>query len=371
VRAFLAIASAEEWGNHMAAAFSGRNPDEGMRAYYGMIRWLNAGIAQSLPSIEPAALELRLKSAFEYVAADATKRVEELVMDCEKAGDSNEHRTLLGRALLLLSRRQGEDGDDDAALRAAQRAEKVLATIGDDAWRAQAVRAQAAAMLRQRKIDDALALFDGVIDAQEQALRVEGNLRLAPPSDPTLAVLHEASRTMRWAHGRSPAWIRDLGLIAERTGHEACGERFEAGLRWFAAQAEKEPEAFWNPGADGLRELVRAQGSSVRIARRGAELLAELFPMNITPANEAGQFFIMQGDFENAARLYARMIDAYPHATIWWGNAISSAAGKWPPDALEVLRAALVRAKASLTEADHVLAIADIEKKLGLARPSR
>jgi hypothetical protein len=59
--------------------------------------------------------------------------------------------------LLVPARRVAEDGDVAAILARAERAEAIFAELGDEAWRAQSVRWRAAALLRQRKIDGALA----------------------------------------------------------------------------------------------------------------------------------------------------------------------------------------------------------------------
>jgi hypothetical protein len=232
----LAVDSLPGWSARIGRAFAGRNPDDGMSADFAFRAWLSAGIERGLPPTEPPVLELRLATALDDLT---TRRAEQLVADFEQVGDSAQHRHLLGRALLLLARRAGEDRDDDRSATTAQRAEELFASLGDDLWRTQAVRARAAAMLRARRIDEALVLLDGVIDGPTTWLG--GMHRIIPSSNPIEAALHDAARAACTASSRTAEWVRALGAVAERTGHAGCAARFESVRRSFADDAAEEP----------------------------------------------------------------------------------------------------------------------------------
>lgn len=242
VRALLAIDEPEGWPARIFRAFTGRNPDEGMGADWHFRRWFADGVVRHLPPEDPRALRTRHATLADHVETDATRRVRELVTDVERAGDSQPHRAVLGRTLLLLARRLGEDGDHDAAVAAAQRAEAVFAGLADATWRAQAVRMRGAALLRLRRIDEALAALDSVADAPSTSFSSEGSYRSGRAVlgsdgsyhaervlDATDAVLDEAAKIAVWAQSDRPEWIRALGAIGERLGHRGCIARSEAG----------------------------------------------------------------------------------------------------------------------------------------------
>ena len=233
VRALLAIDDLEGWRRRIFSAFRGLNPDDGLGADDGFRRWFAAGIVRHLPRTDPAALGLSYRTALDHVEADAAKRAADLAVEIEEAGDSAQHRSLLGRALLLLARRLGEDGDHEGASAAARRADAIFAKLGDADWQAQAMRVRAGALLRLRKLDEALALVDTLFRDPPAGFPLEGGVyRLATSSDPV--ALAEAATIVLSATKDNPAWIRALGSIAESTGHRGCAERFEAGRRSLA-----------------------------------------------------------------------------------------------------------------------------------------
>lgn len=237
VRVLLAIDDLEGWRRRLFTAFQRLNPDDGLSADDGFRRWFASGIVRHLPQTDPAALALSYRDALDYADSGAAKRAVDLAVEFEQAGDSAQHRSLLGRALLLLARRLGEEGDHENASGAAQRADDIFAKLGDSDWQAQAMRVRAGALLRLRKIDEALALFDTLFRNPSAGFPLDGGVhRPVTSSDPIAAVLSEAAAIALSATKDKPEWIRALGLIAERTGHRGCAERFEASRHSLAEQ---------------------------------------------------------------------------------------------------------------------------------------
>lgn len=233
VRPLAAIDDTEGWLRRVFGAFQGLNPDDGAQAWYGFQKWFPAGILQHLPSTHPAVLTLAYKGALDDVDVGATLGAASLVNTIEEAGDSEAHRSLLGRALLLLARRSDEDGDLNGALDAAQRAEDIFAKLTGStwsAWHALAIRVRVGALLRLRKIDDALALLDPVLAQVPPYSMREGKSRPPPTSaDRIEGVLINAANVALTTTGKDVAWITALGAIGEALGHRVCGERFKAG----------------------------------------------------------------------------------------------------------------------------------------------
>lgn len=238
VHALLAIDDPPGWARRLFSAFLGLNPDEGMGAHYDLRRWLAAGILQTLQPTDIVVLRSRYTTALDDTDTGAATRSAELVADIETASDADPYRSLLGRALLLLARRLGEVDDHDAAIAAARRAELVFARLGDTTWSAQAVRMRGAALLRQRKIDEALAVLDTVADAPNSNFASEGSHRgvraIENPDGtyraekvlgPIDEALEQAAAIAVWASKDEQAWRTALGKIADVTGHTGCDAR--------------------------------------------------------------------------------------------------------------------------------------------------
>jgi hypothetical protein len=232
VHALLAIDDVAGWAGRLFPAFSGLNPDEGMGADWHFRRWLSAGIVNTLPPTDIVVLRVRYTTASNDTEPGTTSRVAALVDDIEHAGDGATHRALLGRALLLLARRLGEDDEHDAAIAAATRAEQIFTQLGDAMWSAQAVRIHAGALLRKREIDAALALLDTVLDspcthfASEGAHRggraiqnPDGTYRPEKILAPLDAALDEAAKIAAWAGRDEPQWIAARAKILAPPGY--------------------------------------------------------------------------------------------------------------------------------------------------------
>jgi hypothetical protein len=235
VHALLAIDDPAGWESRLFSAFLGLNPDDGMGAHYDFRRWFSAGIVKTLAPTDVVVLRVRYTIALDDTETGAASRAAALVADIEHASDDESYRALLGRALLLLARRLGEAEDHEGAIAAARRAEQVFT---DATWSAQAVRMRGAALLRQRKIDEALAVLDSVGDAPSSGFASEGSYRgiraIQNPDgtyrdekvlDPIDAALDYAAAIALWATKDEPHWIAALGRIADFTGHPVCAER--------------------------------------------------------------------------------------------------------------------------------------------------
>jgi hypothetical protein len=128
-------------------------------------------------TVHLAALDLAWRRAVGDVDAGAAQRATALVKTIYEAGDSQEHRALLGRALLLLARRLGEEGDMEGACGTAQRAQEVFAQLADLASRAFAMRVRAAALLFLGRHSESVALLDGLGAHATPAFAREGAFR--------------------------------------------------------------------------------------------------------------------------------------------------------------------------------------------------
>lgn len=232
VHALLAIDDPSGWERRLFHAFMGLNPDEGMGAHYDFRRWFSAGVVQALPPDDIVALRVRYTLALDDTKAGFETRAGDLVADIDKASDAEPHRSLLGRAYLVLARRLGELDDHDGAIAAARRAEDVFTTLGDAAWSAQAVRMRGAALLRLRRIDEALAVLDPVLHTPGTGFSSEGSplgiraiqkpdgtYRYLKVLDPIDVALDHAAAIAGWATKDEPHWIAALATIAEQTGH--------------------------------------------------------------------------------------------------------------------------------------------------------
>ena len=160
VRALLEVDDLSGLSNRVSAV--GGDPDDQMGAWYRFREWFTRGIEERLPSTDPAALGLRYWRALDDVAEGTAERTRALTLDIERAGDSVAHRSLLGRALLLLTRRLVEDGDREGALEAAARAEEVLASVDDPKWHAQAIGTRAGVLIGLGQTAEARALLDSL-----------------------------------------------------------------------------------------------------------------------------------------------------------------------------------------------------------------
>lgn len=238
VEVLLAIDDFDGWMRHVFRAYGALPPDDGRDADEVFRRWLSTGIARAFPPTNRRALENRHRVALNDTSADASEHTRALVAAIEKAPDA---RDLLGRAWLLLARRLSEDLDPEGAIAASLSAEEVFASIGDDAWRAQAVRMRGAALLRAHKIDEALAVLDSVADAPSTSfwasgrnrydgvvLGSDGHYHPERELDPVDAVLHRAVAIAVMAPATHPEWLRTLDAIARATGHRECARRAEA-----------------------------------------------------------------------------------------------------------------------------------------------
>ncbi|MBI5515021.1 MAG: hypothetical protein HY909_14690 [Deltaproteobacteria bacterium] len=216
VHALLAFDDVEGWQRRSCAAFSGRPPDDGAEAWYDFARWLGDGILAHLPPTDPTTLRTRYKRMLEDLAPGAAERVEALTRAIASAGDTAAHRALLGRALLLLAQRRGEAGDQDAAIAAATRAEDVFTKLGEARWAGDAKRQQASALLRQRKLDEAIALVDA-IETSPGAWRGEGaSVPDVVVSDSVDALYWRAALLCSDANKQDRTWRREFAWLADR-----------------------------------------------------------------------------------------------------------------------------------------------------------
>jgi hypothetical protein len=214
-RALLAVDEPQGWQPRLAAAFTGLNPDDGLEAHHAFVPWFTGALRRDLPKTHPVVLGLRLKDLLED---DPTARVRTLAHDIQYAGESKEHRALLGRAYLLFARRTGEDGDHERSIGIAEAAEKIFAELGDEPSRAYAVRMRAAGMLRRGEIEPALALLDGVLDLPVAWEHRAGFFR---PTSTTEQALDEAARVAMWASRSSPEWTLAVEAIRLRIDSSA------------------------------------------------------------------------------------------------------------------------------------------------------
>lgn len=223
VRALLAIDDPEGWMKRTTREYSSSSPYDRMDAEFGFRDWFCEGIVQHLPPTDPAVLRVRYRRERESTEPGAARRARALVLAIEAAGDSQ--RSLLGRALVLLARRLGEDGAEEDAIAAARRAEDIFAELGDAGWRGDARRERVGALLRLRKLDEALALFDTIDASAGRWLSDAASDLSRTPTDPVDAVLAKAAKLATWATETTPEWIDVLRSIAHATGHRGSAER--------------------------------------------------------------------------------------------------------------------------------------------------
>jgi len=219
VHALLAFDDVEGWRRRSVAAFSGQPPDDGAEAWFGFARWLGDGILTHLPPADPRTLRTRYQRALEDLTPGAAGRVEALARAIASAGDTAAHRALLGRALLLLAQRLGEAGDHDAALAAATRAEHVFAALGEARWAGDAKRRQASALLRQRRLEEGIALVDA-IETPPGAWRNEGAAVAAVGASDAVDVLYrQAAQLCLDANKQDRIWRQDFARLVDRIRH--------------------------------------------------------------------------------------------------------------------------------------------------------
>lgn len=206
VHALLAIDDMHGWLRRVFSAYQGLNPDDGQEAYFGFLEWFSAGLVQHLPPTDPAVLALAYKRALDDVAEGSAQRTTALMKTIYEAGDTKEHRALLGRALLLLARRVGEEGDLDAASATAQRAQDIFAQLGDAASRLFAIRVRAAALLFLGKKGDAAPLLDEIVGQQSPTFARDGMFRRIQGSEANVAL---------WSTSAGYDWVHALSAVAE------------------------------------------------------------------------------------------------------------------------------------------------------------
>lgn len=219
VHALMAIDDVEGWQERAFKAFRGRNPDDGMEAWFDFARWLGDGILAHLRPDDPRSLRTLYKRLLVDLAPGAAERVEALTRATASAGDTAAHRVVLGRALVLLAQRLGEAGDQDAAVAVAKRAEDVFAKLGEVTWVGDARRQQAGALVRLRKLDEAIALIE-TIETPPGAWRDEGAaFASVVAADPVDALYVQAAWLCRDANSQDRLWRREFALLIERIRH--------------------------------------------------------------------------------------------------------------------------------------------------------
>lgn len=259
----------------------------------------------------------RYRDAAADTEAGATATVRTLTRDIEVAleaqGDSEELRALAGHAQLLLALRALEDGDHESELVAAQQAEAAFEKANEEGWRRYAKRRQVAALIRLRRIDDALAVLDTapdvpseiVIEIAERITERDLGVSLDPVETALVSaaeglVAAKRDRESRWFWMSAPDAVGALGAIAEHTGNRACAERFEAGLRALRKAED---------GIFGLRDLVtKWKDRSAPTARAAAELIEQIRYLDAVDNSIflAAFFFFCKPEPARAARLLAR-----------------------------------------------------------------
>jgi tetratricopeptide (TPR) repeat protein len=192
-------------------------------------------------------IEERLTQLRTYVGDDAAARTRALVDDIEKKWFQSVRRLLLGNALLLLAQRLREDGDPGGTIATAKRAEEVFEKAREASPQnadaalgyVHAVRMHGAALLRLRKLDDAMTLLDQV--ASKSWTEPVGERRAMPtPTDPVEYLFVNAATHAE--RGASPAWFRALLDLAEHLGDRRRAEQARAGLNELVERARRDVE---------------------------------------------------------------------------------------------------------------------------------
>lgn len=215
LRALLAIDGPEGWRRRCDVAYGGRAPWDGgggAAGHYVLRPWLARGIVQHLPATDLPSLDLRYRALLDDASADATTLARALVAAVERAGASEASQSLLGNALLLLAHRLREDGDHEGTIAAAQRAEDLFTRTGDAPSRVRAVRMRGAALLRCRRLDEALAVLSAVHEAPPvSAPPIEPRAPTATSDDAFFVCASRAERDTQ-----SASWFDALARLGAR-----------------------------------------------------------------------------------------------------------------------------------------------------------
>ncbi|HRI69591.1 MAG TPA: hypothetical protein PK156_35410 [Polyangium sp.] len=228
--ALLGIDDFDGWSRRIFHAFGGLNPDDGMEADWVFRRWFTAGVARHVSRRDLRGLHFRMASAMRDVDDGATKRIRELSGEIEMSihegndasDDKNVRTDLLGRAVLLLAIRVGEDGDREEQLVQTQRAEDIFAAMGASEWVGQTRRIRAGALLCSRRIDEALAVLATIWDTPRPDFMTHCSLRSGSWSDPTSDLLKKAAHAASWASRIDPQWLDAVKTMAEKLAHPGC-----------------------------------------------------------------------------------------------------------------------------------------------------
>lgn len=252
LRALLAIDDAKGWQERCDVAHEQAPPEQGghrLTGHYVFRPWFARAVIEHVPPIDLASLEHRYQALLVDGSRDATRRARELTVDIEKTRDAEDRRPLLGRALMLLAFRSSEDRDEEGVMAAAQHAEEVFASLGDETSRAMAVRARGAALLRLRRIDEALALLETVADvpAGSRPFVESRSLPAVRPEDEAFVAAASLAEIGSW----SEPWFEYLAKIAVQTKRRDLRERAEAGLLHLEREkARQEAEAARASGSE-------------------------------------------------------------------------------------------------------------------------
>lgn len=261
IRGLVAAVDPQGWVGRLHKAYKGPPPVSSAWILKAFTRWLAKEIVQHLAAADLPALTARLDAVNHYEETDASIRARELVAAIEHVGNSAAHRALLGRALLVLFKHLRDDDDFTGALAAAQRGEEVFALLGNENWRVRAVRNRASALLRLRRIDEALALTDSVAECEISpyaAYEADGGyvyLRSTRvPTDPIDIALRVAAGLTLWAKRDNENWINAIGALAALLRAPACIERHEAG-KLILAEKKKNELAQWLIDQEEIEKL--------------------------------------------------------------------------------------------------------------------
>ncbi|MBX2801783.1 MAG: hypothetical protein KTR31_29155 [Myxococcales bacterium] len=194
--------------------------------------WWVAGVLAALPPDRADVLELRFQHLMAVADDDATAQTEQLVADLERT-----HHALLPEGLLLLARRADEDGELTRARQACQQAASIFRESESHDGIDRARRAEAAALLRLRRVQEALPILDDAMQRRGPLFGGSGAFRVRPSSDPEQALYDEAATIASWASPHTPEWLRALGGLVERGGIASLQERVDDGLVALASQS--------------------------------------------------------------------------------------------------------------------------------------
>ncbi len=185
-------------------------------------------MGQFLPPDAPPMLAVRYLEAIDSIGPDARAALRSLVDDIERVLPRS---TLLVDALLLLAKQADEARDFATTTHAIEKAEQILATVGDTGRSEQAMRKRGAALLRTGRIDDAFAILDPCMKRPADPFAsLAGPFVLSLADDARQQVLDEAATVATWSDDTTPEWVRALGGLAERLRHPGAASRFERAL---------------------------------------------------------------------------------------------------------------------------------------------